>query len=80
MGWTMVLVVAGAVLLVGFLVGVRFEEANLRRRERQLAAERRALRQRAEALHRYEELDRMLVAVLPRAAPELSLTEPPRGL
>jgi hypothetical protein len=55
------LVVAGAIFLAGFAAGSRFEELNLRVRERQLAQGRRALRQTAQAIHTYQELDRSLL-------------------
>jgi hypothetical protein len=46
---TIVLVLFGVIFLVGFVTGTRFEELNLRARERQLAAERRDARERADA-------------------------------
>jgi hypothetical protein len=55
------LVVAGAIFLAGFAAGSRFEELNLRVRERQLARGRRELRQTAQAIHTYQELDRSLL-------------------
>jgi hypothetical protein len=55
------LVVAGAIFLAGFAAGSRFEELNLRVRERQLARGRRELRQRAQAVHAYQKLDRSLL-------------------
>ena len=55
------LVVAGVIFLAGFAAGSRFEELNLRVRERQLARGRRELRQTAQAIHTYQELDRSLL-------------------
>ena len=55
------LVVAGVIFLAGFAAGSRFEELNLRVRERQLARGRRLLRQTAQAIHTYQEVDRSLL-------------------
>lgn len=40
---TIMLLVAGAVLVLGFVIGMRFSEVNMARRERELARQRRDL-------------------------------------
>jgi hypothetical protein len=65
MGMTVVLLSAGVVFLIGFAVGTRFKEVNLRMREGQLAQGRRELRQTAQAIQTHRELD---WAVLPASA------------
>jgi len=86
------LVVAGVIFLAGFAAGSRFEELNLRVRERQLARGRRELRQTAQAIHTYQEVDRSLLLAETRlrrdAVPDANLlavadgwddpSEPPR--
>ena|ERR1700754_3544492 len=61
MGLTTLLVFVGVIFLVGFVAGVRFEEINLRRRERELARARREFRQTTDVVRAYEEVDRALV-------------------
>jgi hypothetical protein len=62
---TVVMLAAGVVFLVGFAVGTRFKEVNLRMREGQLAQGRRELRQTARAIETHRELD---WSVLPASA------------
>lgn len=45
MDMTVLLIIAGAIFLIGFAVGMRVEEINLKVRERALARARRALYQ-----------------------------------
>jgi hypothetical protein len=54
---TLVVGAATLLLLVGFVLGARFEETNLELRERRLARQRRALREAAAGRHSLEGAD-----------------------